>query len=125
MASINFLFRSKRDKSTLTLRLLFRYLENDYQIGVKTQISVDKDFWNKSFKSKRLKDALLLKEQKRIQDEIYQLESHVLESFNSFNTSLVNKQWLSNIINDYYNPKQEKILPVDLVNYFDYIEQGK
>lgn len=52
MASVNFLYRSTKDKSNLVLRLLYRYDGKDYVFGAKTQFEVFKQYWTKQHKKK-------------------------------------------------------------------------
>lgn len=42
MASINYLYRSTKEKSNLILRLLYRYNGTDYTFGTKTEFEVEK-----------------------------------------------------------------------------------
>ena len=46
MATINFLYRSKKDIAPLNLRLLYRHNNKDFQLGVRTKFLVGKEYWN-------------------------------------------------------------------------------
>ena len=63
MASINFLYRSKKDQSPLISRLLFRHNGEDFVYGCKTKIIVTKDYWFKDHKIKNPKDIDLINKQ--------------------------------------------------------------
>ena len=52
MASVNFMYRSTKDKSNLILRLLYRYDGTDYVFGAKTNFEIDKTYWSKQHKKK-------------------------------------------------------------------------
>jgi len=52
MATINFLYRSKKEKSNLTLRLLFRSFGKDNQISADSKISISKDFFFKTLRKR-------------------------------------------------------------------------
>ena len=126
MASINFLYRSTKDKSNLSLRLLFRYNGKDYVFGSKTKLEVEKTYWNKQHK-KKSKDITITNKQTEINIELNKIENHILGAFNSAEPDKVNKEWISAQVDLYYNPTQkEKTIPIDLINYIDfYIDYRK
>ena len=126
MASINFLYRSTKDKSNLILRLLFRYHGKDYVFGSKTKLEVEKTYWNKQHK-KKSKDITITNKQTEINIELNKIENHILGAFNSAEPDKVNKEWISDQVDLYYNPTQkEKTIPADLINYIDfYIDYRK
>ena len=126
MASINFLYRSTKDKSNLILRLLFRYNGKDYVFGSKTKLEVEKTYWNKQHK-KKSKDITITNKQTEINIELNKIENHILGAFNSADPDKVNKEWISDQVDLYYNPTQkEKTIPADLINYIDfYIDYRK
>lgn len=120
MATVNFLYRSTKEKANLNLRLLFRHNENDFVFGGKTKVEVSKHYWSKQHK-KKSKDIEVTNYQTEINTELNKIENHILKAFNSVNPESINKEWLTTQIEYYYNPpKQEKDLPTDLINYFGY-----
>ena len=126
MASINFLYRSTKDKASLNLRLLYRHNNKDYVFGAKTKIEVSKIYWSKQHK-KKSKDIEITNLQTAINNALNKVENHVLKAFNSVNPESITKDWLSSQINYYYNPPTEnKEIPKDLINYIDfYIDYRK
>jgi hypothetical protein len=63
MATVNFLYRSTKDKANLHLRLLYRYNDNDFVFGANTKFEVLKDYWNENHiidKKKAIKLKLLM-----------------------------------------------------------------
>ena len=126
MASINFLYRSTKDKANLNLRLLYRHNAKDYVFGAKTKVEVSKIYWSKQHK-KKSKDIEITNKQTDINNELNKIENYVLNAFNSVNIETINKEWLQTQIDYYYNPpKQEKSIPIDLINYIDfYIDYRK
>ena len=120
MASVNFLYRSTKEKSNLNLRLLFRNNRKDYVFGAKTNIEISKYYWSKQHK-KKSKDIDITNKQTDINNELNKIENYVLNAFNSVNIETINKEWLQTHIDYYYNPpKQEKSIPTDLINYIDF-----
>jgi hypothetical protein len=121
MATINFLYRSTKDKANLHLRLLYRYNNTDFVFGVNTKYEVLKDYWSKYHKQTRPKDISIVNKQAEVNAELNKIENHILNAFNITNTNEVNKEWLQTQIDYYYNPPQLKnSIPNDLVTYIDF-----
>lgn len=126
MATVNFLYRSTKDKANLHLRLLYRFDERDFVFGANTKFETTKDYWSKDHKRKS-RDIILTNEQTRVNTELNKIENHVLNVFNSVNPDTITKEWLQTEIDHYYNPPQEaEALPTELTKYIDfYIEYRK
>lgn len=144
MASINFLYRSAKDKSNLVLRLLYRDNKKpsiikdkatkekiqvsytDFAIGAKTNFEVTKHYWSKQHK-KKSKDIDVTNRQTETNNELNKIENHILKAFNLVDTDVVNKVWLQQQVDYYYNPpQQEKSIPKNLVDYISfYIDYRK
>jgi hypothetical protein len=134
MATVNFLYRSTRNNANLVLRLLFTHDEKNFVIGANTKYQVSKEYWNDNHvinkKTKRItgtKDPEILNKRLDVNTELNKIENYVLNMFNSINPDEVNKEWLQNQIEYYYNPpKEEKNTPTNLINYIDfYIDYRK
>ncbi|MEP0133356.1 MAG: phage integrase SAM-like domain-containing protein [Eudoraea sp.] len=124
MASVNFLYRSTRDKGCLVLRLLYRFENKDHVLGAKTKIKVSQNYWKNQHNSKRTRDIDVINIKGKVNAELLDLKNHVLSAFNVNDPEAVDKNWLKNIISDFYNPPSaiEK-LPNGLIDYIDrYIE---
>jgi integrase len=120
MAAVNFLFRSTKDKGFLNLRLLYRFNSTDYVFGAKTKFEVSKYYWTKQHK-KRSKDIDITNQQTETNTELNKIENHVLNAFNSVDPDEVNKDWLQNQIDYYYNPPtQADGIPTNLIDYIDF-----
>jgi integrase len=126
MASVNFLYRSTKEKSNLVLRLLYRYNETDYTFGVKTEFEIEKTYWSKQHK-KKSKDIDITNKQTEVNTELNKIENHILNAFKSVDIETINKDWLQTQIEHYYNPpQQESGIPTDLISYIDfYIDYRK
>ena len=125
MASINFLYRSTKEKANLNLRLLYRYNENDFVFGTKTKIEVSKLYWTKQHK-KKSKDIEITNLQTKINSELNKIENHVLKAFSSENPENINKDWLDSQIECYYNPpKKSEPLTTELLKYFEFYMECK
>ena len=120
MASVNFLYRSTKEKANLILRLLYRFNNVDYTFGAKTKFEIDKIYWSKQHK-KKSKDIDITNKQTEVNTELNKFENHVLKAFNSVSIETINKDWLQTQIDYYYNPpKQEPQIPNDLISYINY-----
>jgi integrase len=125
MASVNFLYRSLKDKSCLNLRLLFRFNGNDHVIAAGTNLEVSKDYWKNKHKLK-VKDISVINKQIEINTEINKITNHILKAFEQSGASdLLNKQWLDKQLNSYYNRNTKiKTIPKDIVRFIEYyVEQ--
>lgn len=120
MATINFLYRSKKDKASLNLRLLYRHNDQDFQLGVRTKFLVDKEYWNKKHNS-RSKDAQVKNEQVRVNSELQKIENHILTAFNNSDINEISKKWLISTLDSYYNPVGKKKLNDTVVYWINKI----
>ncbi|AIG29304.1 hypothetical protein IA01_01930 [Flavobacterium psychrophilum] len=121
MATINFLYRSSKQISNLSIRLLFRFKDTDFVIGGNTKFEISKDYWTKQHKMKRPKDAEIINKQTEVNNELNKIERYVLTAFNNINPALVNKNWLQSEINYYYTPVDEdEHIPKNLIDYIEY-----
>lgn len=126
MATINYLYRSTKDRAPLVLRLLYRHNEQDYVFGTKSKIEVSKYYWSREHKKKNPKDVDLINTQSEINEQLNKLKAHVLSKFNDTNPDLVNKNWLQAQVNNYYDPpKETSALPNELLKYFKFFVEEK
>ena len=106
MASVNFLYRSSRDKSNLNLRLLYRHGGEDFVFGSKTKLEVEKFYWANQHK-KKSKDIEITNKQTEINIELNRIENHLLKAFSLVDPSVINKDWVKAQMDYYYNPPEE------------------
>ena len=120
MATVNFLYRSSKPEAKLTLRLLFRHGGTDYVFAENTKISVSKEYWSKYHKAQRISDVKFSNIRYEVNNKIYEIENYILNEFEKCNPTDVNKKWLSSQMDNFYNPKKNEVIPLDLVSFFDY-----
>lgn len=127
MATINFLYRSVKNKSNLVLRLLYRHNGKDYVIGAKIKFEVSRDYWNKQHQLRRPKTITVINKQHEVNKELNKIENHILTAFNGTLPENMNKSWLEAQIDYYYNPvRQNENIPENLIDYIDfYIDYRK
>ena len=120
MASVNFLYRSSKEKSNLNLRLLYRHGGEDFVFGSKTKLEVEKFYWENQHK-KKSKDIEITNKQTEINIELNRIENHLIKAFGLVDPSIINKDWVKAQMDYYYNPPEEhKEIPRDLISYIDY-----
>lgn len=102
MASINFLYRSTKDKAPLTLRLLYRHKDKDFVFASKVKYEVEKNYWKIHYKNTR--DATIKNKQTEVNAELQKIENFVLDAFKSANLNQISKEWLKEHVYHYYNP---------------------
>lgn len=121
MATVNFLYRSKKDSAKLNLRLLFRFKDNDFTIGGKTNLNVTKHYWTKIHKTNP-RDIELKKEQTKIKKELHDLESFIINAFSQVKDKfLIDKDWLNQQINFFYKKDvKTDTIPEDLISFIKY-----
>ena len=122
MATINFLYRSKRETSTLNLRLLYRNptTNKDITLGAKTKLEVSNKYWQKQHPLKRVNDVDVINKQTEVNTELSKISSFILNAFKIVPIKDVDKEWLTNTLNNYYNPIEEVKLPTTLIEYINY-----
>jgi hypothetical protein len=129
MATVNFLYRSKKDEAPLNVRLLYRVIENDnykdYVLGAKTQFTVSKHYWTKEHSLKRVRDIDIANKQTEVNTELNKLENHILKAFSNIQNTTINKTWLQSTIDNYYNPVESKSIPTDLISFIDYYSENR
>ena len=140
MATVNFLYRSTKDKANLQLRLLYSFNGDNFVFGANTKLEIEKQNWFghhvvikankekgiKEIKIKNTKDVTVLNRRLQINTELNKIENHVLNSFNAFSPDAITKEWLQTEIDHYYNPPQEaEQLPNELTKYIDYYIENR
>ena len=142
MATVNFLYRSSLKNAPLNVRLLFRHENNDFSKGAKTQLKIyshdelikddklsAKLYWGKLHQKKKVKDIDIENKQTEVNAELNKIKNHILKFFSETDiVDVINdKDWLKNIIENYYNPIVDEVeLPNELLGYYDYyIEEKK
>lgn len=120
MATINFLYRSTRDSAPLKLRLLYRHDGKDYVLEAKTNELVEKEYWNKHHYSKT-KNAIIKNKQIDLNTKLYKIEKFILEAFYKSDIEYIDKEWLEEIVDLYYNPPESKKLNDLVVYWIQYI----
>lgn len=125
MASVNYLYRSKKDQASLKARLLYRYNGRDYQFETDSKIVVTHDYWTQYHRKSKIKDVGIRNKQREVEDSLNALEKSIIESFYKSDPKYVDKAWLVSTVETHYKHgedfKSEYL--VDIAN--DYVESIK
>lgn len=127
MASINFLYRSTKKIAPLTVRLLFRHEGKDYTFGAKTKYAINADQWKEYRKKRKQSNDIEFQNFKADTDrDLQKIEIHILERFFKANPTLIDNDWIKDVVAEYYEPKtEEKKAPDALVAFFDFYLNAK
>lgn len=107
MATVNFLYRSTKEKAPLTLRLLYRHNGKDFLFASKTNYEIEKDYWKNNHFKKR-KDITIQNKQLEVNKDLKEIENFILDKFNQSEIEKINKKWLTKQLEHFYNPPQEE-----------------
>ena len=155
MASVNFLYRSRKPNDPIEVRLSFSHEGKPYRLTEKTQITVFSkdqiksnfklDFYNdfilkkatngktdkrtlKHFFESNLKDREMKKSQLNIKSESFELQNQIIDAFNNSNIENIieDKNWLIDLLNQKYRPiKKKSPVPENLTSFIDYYIENK
>ncbi|RKN83346.1 tyrosine-type recombinase/integrase [Ulvibacterium marinum] len=125
MATVNYLYRSTKDEATINVRLLFRFNGEDSVIGGKTRLKVSRNYWETTHKKtlRAIREVSQRNAYNEVNQHLTDLEAHILDEFHLSDPSTVNKEWLKDVINKYYDPEEgrpQTRMPRDIVNYIEY-----
>ena len=129
MATVTFLYRSKKSTSTLNVRFLHRTSTGeDIVLGGKTNLEVSKHYWDKQHNLKRVSDVDILNKQVEVKKELANITNCILAAFKSTSLDQVDKEWFTDTLNSYYNPpttKEEVKIPDTLIKYIEYYQTAR
>lgn len=124
MANITFQYRSKKDNAVIEARLVIT-IDKKSQVSqyAKTKIEVSKSFWNDYKEGKNFRDITKANLKTAIDTELSKLKKYIIDRYTDDIIRI--PDWLKEIVEEYYNPKKETILPDDVLGYWDYYLQAR
>jgi integrase len=120
VATVKFLYRSRKPKSILTVRFFHRVEGVDLRYEAKTQLEVSKAYWEGTHDQNRLRDINLVNYRNNVKNELMAIENHILDASTKVSQKSIDNKWLDNQIKLFYNPKQVAIVPDSLIDYIDF-----
>ncbi|MFD0701777.1 site-specific integrase [Myroides pelagicus] len=134
MATISFMFRTTKDKANIKLRFFFRKENKNAFIETNTKLVVTREYWEKYHNATRIRDITYRNMQNEVHNELNDIENYVLEQASDKDVSFYDKDWLNQVIDQYYHPgdiivdgdneKVEKASEV-LLDWFDIYKEDK
>lgn len=121
MATVRLIYRSKKKRSQLTLRLRYSNNGNSFAIDAKIKEIVEREYWENKHFEKLSRDPINQNRQVDLNNKLQPLKNFVLERFYSANIAEVDKRWLSHILNQYYKPVEKEIIDERAVYWIDYM----
>lgn len=118
MATVKFLYRSRKEIGPLTVRLLFRHSGKDFVIEAKTRIILTKKEWELLSNPRRIKDARIKNKKLELDSHTSRIEKLVLEAFSATHPSGVDSLWLNELIESYYSVTTVNNVPLTILEYF-------
>lgn len=130
MATVNFLYRSTKERAPLTVRLQFWIQKTSYFLDAKTELFVTDKEWELYRKNKNSnnRDAAIKNLKAQINSELQSLEEKILTGLNSIRPEDATKEWMKSIVHQHYHPELQekpKEVPTALLKFLDYYLENK
>jgi len=130
VATVNFLYRSTKDRAPLTVRLQFWISEKAYFRDAKTELFVTAKEWELYQKNKNSnnRDAAIKSLKAKITADLQGLEERILPLVNITTPEEITKEWMQNIVKLYYHPElqqKHKEVPTTMVKLLDFYMETK
>ncbi|MEA1784736.1 phage integrase SAM-like domain-containing protein [Arenibacter sp. GZD96] len=119
MATVNFLYRSKKERAPLSLRLLYTIDGIDYVWAANSKEEVSKEYWKKRLQG--TKDNNILTYRAEVNIKLQYLRDHILKHFHKTDKSKVGKHWLIQVVHEYYNPPQPDYVDERVLYWINHI----
>lgn len=140
MATVNFMYRSTKENAPLNVRLLFRYDNEDYVLGAKSELYIysydellendklsAKHYWEElqyvKTNNSSMESILLGNKQDEVISKKRAIKNYILGAFNKTEIDEIakNKSWLKETLELFYRPiTGNEDIPIDLVPFFEY-----
>ncbi|TXD47732.1 tyrosine-type recombinase/integrase [Polaribacter sp. IC073] len=113
MATINFLYRSTKEKAPLTLRLLHRQQGKDFVFSSKTEYKVEKNYWKLHNTNSRSPE--IINKQADINADLKPIREYIINKFDETKFNLISNDWLKEQIYNFKHPIEEEDKQSDLL----------
>src|SRR5690554_247362 len=119
MANVNFQYRSKKPVANIEVRFTFKVNEKFKSYYTRTNIEVSKLFWNEYKINTNFRDVEKVNLKNEIDNQLTELDKFIINKY-EHETSDITKDWLKDVVNEFYKPKVESVIPSDLLQFFDF-----
>jgi len=119
MANVNFQYRSKKPYANIEVRFTFKENEKFKSFYTRTNIEVSKAFWEDYKKNTNFRDVEKSNLKNKIDKQLSKIDKYITDRYDKKSQDIT-KDWLKDIVNDFYNPKNESATPENLLQFFDF-----
>ncbi|NLX73323.1 MAG: site-specific integrase [Bacteroidales bacterium] len=119
MANVNFQYRSKKPVANIEVRFTFKENEKFKSYYTRTNIEVSKLFWNEYKTNTNFRDVEKVNLKNEVDNHLTELDRFIIDEY-EHETSDITKDWLKDVVNEFYKPKVESVIPSDLLQFFDF-----
>jgi integrase len=120
MGNVNFQYRSKKDVANIEVRFTFKDSNDKFKsYYTRTNFEVSKEFWNEYKSNTRFRDVEKANLKTEIDKHLQEIETFILSQYQQ-ETSTIQKDWLKDVVSNFYKPKNETSIPDNLLQFFDF-----
>lgn len=120
MGNVNFQYRSKKDVANIEIRFTFKDSNDKFKsYYTRTNFEVSKEFWNEYKSNTRFRDVEKANLKTEIDKHLQEIEKFILSQYQQ-ETSTIQKDWLKDVVSNFYKPKNETSIPDNLLQFFDF-----
>ncbi|HZK22078.1 MAG TPA: phage integrase SAM-like domain-containing protein [Oscillospiraceae bacterium] len=120
MGNVNFQYRSKKDSANIEIRFTFKDSNDKFRsYYTRTNIEVSKEFWNEYKSNTRFRDVEKANLKNEIDNHLNEIEKFILEQYQQ-ETAPIQKDWLKDIVSEFYKPKNNNTISDNLIQFFDF-----
>src|SRR5690554_4155361 len=107
MATINFLYRSKKSKSKLLVRLRYEVNKKEKEVSSRVDFEISHSDWKTYLKNQNknsIKDVEVKQLKEDTDNELTKVKKHLENIIKKTNSESISTDWLKNQIDRLYNP---------------------
>src|SRR5690554_977327 len=120
MGNVNFQYRSKKDVANIEIRFTFKDSNDKFKsYYTRTNFEVSKEFWNEYKSNTRFRDVEKANLKTEIDKHLQEIEKFIIAQYQQ-ETSTIQKDWLKDVVSNFYKPKNETSIPDNLLQFFDF-----
>ena len=120
MGNVNFQYRSKKDAANIEIRFTFKDSNDKFKsYYTRTNFEVSKEFWNEYKSNTRFRDVEKANLKTEIDKHLQEIEKFIIAQYQQ-ETSTIQKDWLKDVVSNFYKPKNETSIPDNLLQFFDF-----
>ena len=119
MAKVYFQYRSNKPTAKVEVRFVFNENGKTKTYYTRTNIEVSKTFWGEYKKNTIFKNVEKANLKTHIEEQYTLLTKFITDRYEN-ETTAITKDWLKDVVHDFYNPKTKTVVPDELLQFFDF-----